>query len=188
MTKLIKDNQNGFTLIELMIVVAIIGILAAIAIPNFLTYQLKSKTAEAKTNIGAIKTSQEAFKAEHDFYATCAANPAGAPGPAKKPWGAPAAGSGWPEIGFAPSGNVYYSYEVAIGGATNAAALMGIAAGNCGNAMSIGAAGDLDGDGNTGQFGYRVDNVAGAAAAQPGVLAANPTANNTLEDMVPGVF
>jgi len=63
MFKMIK-NKKGFTLIELMIVVAIVGILAAIAIPNFLTYQAKAKTAEARTNLGAIFTSMTAYKAE----------------------------------------------------------------------------------------------------------------------------
>jgi len=61
-------KQEGFTLIELMIVVAIIGILAAIAIPNFLQYQLKSRQAEAKTNLGAIRTSMTAFQAERGCY------------------------------------------------------------------------------------------------------------------------
>jgi len=57
-------NSKGFTLIELMIVVAIVGILAAIAIPNFLTYQAKAKTSEARTNLGAIFTSMTTYKAE----------------------------------------------------------------------------------------------------------------------------
>ncbi len=61
-------GKKGFTLIELMIVVAIIGILAAIAIPNFLKYQAKSKQSEAKTSLGAIGTSAEAWRAEHDTY------------------------------------------------------------------------------------------------------------------------
>ena len=61
-------SQKGFTLIELMIVVAIIGILAAIAIPNFLTYQLKSRQSEAKVNLGAIKTSMIAFQAERGCF------------------------------------------------------------------------------------------------------------------------
>ena len=51
-------SKKGFTLIELMIVVAIIGILAAIAIPNFLRFQAKSKQSEAKTNLGGIFTAE----------------------------------------------------------------------------------------------------------------------------------
>jgi type IV pilus assembly protein PilA len=46
--KLTKKNQKGFTLIELMIVIAIIGILAAIAIPNFLAYRTKGQNSAAK--------------------------------------------------------------------------------------------------------------------------------------------
>jgi type IV pilus assembly protein PilA len=48
------NNRHGFTMIELMIVVAIIGLLTTIAIPNFLTYQAKARQAEAKAALGAI--------------------------------------------------------------------------------------------------------------------------------------
>jgi type IV pilus assembly protein PilA len=61
-------GKKGFTLIELMIVVAIIGILAAIAIPNFLRFQAKSKQSEAKTNLGGIFTAQVSYYSENDFY------------------------------------------------------------------------------------------------------------------------
>ena len=62
-------NKKGFTLIELMIVVAIIGILAAIAIPDFLRFQAKAKQSEAKTNLGAIFTTQVAYFGEANTYA-----------------------------------------------------------------------------------------------------------------------
>ena len=67
LSKLRKDRK-GFTLIELMIVVAIIGILAAIAIPNFLKFQAKSKMSEAKTNLGAIYTGEIAYFGEQNAY------------------------------------------------------------------------------------------------------------------------
>jgi type IV pilus assembly protein PilA len=55
---------KGFTLIELMIVVAIIGILAAIAIPNFVKFQCKAKQSEAKTALKAIYTVELAYTGE----------------------------------------------------------------------------------------------------------------------------
>jgi type IV pilus assembly protein PilA len=69
MKKMLR-NKKGFTLIELMIVVAIIGILAAIAIPNFMNYQCKAKQSEAKSALGSIKTQQVAYFAEYDTFAT----------------------------------------------------------------------------------------------------------------------
>lgn len=61
-------NQKGFSLIELMIVVAIIGILAAIAVPNFQKYQAKSRQSEAKGLLSGIYTANKAWNAEWTSY------------------------------------------------------------------------------------------------------------------------
>lgn len=61
-------KNKGFTLIELMIVVAIIGILAAIAIPNFIRFQARSKQSEAKSNLKSLFTAQKSYYQEKDRY------------------------------------------------------------------------------------------------------------------------
>jgi type IV pilus assembly protein PilA len=58
---LAKDRHKGFTLIELMIVVAIIGIMSAISIPNFLKFQCKAKQSEARATLKGIFTVESIY-------------------------------------------------------------------------------------------------------------------------------
>jgi type IV pilus assembly protein PilA len=67
----LKKLVRGFTLIELMIVVAIIGILAAIAIPNFIKFQARSKQSECKSNLKAVFTAERSYFQEKDNYSSC---------------------------------------------------------------------------------------------------------------------
>ena len=64
-------NKDGFTLVELMVVVAIIGLLSAIAIPNFKKYQSKSKVSEAKLQLSAAYTAEQSFFSDFNLYHTC---------------------------------------------------------------------------------------------------------------------
>jgi prepilin-type N-terminal cleavage/methylation domain-containing protein len=63
-----KSILKGFSLVELMIVVAIIGILAAIAIPNYTAYVRKGRQAEAKASLQAIYAGLKAYRANYDTY------------------------------------------------------------------------------------------------------------------------
>src|SRR5947209_17562432 len=72
-----RKGVRGFTLIELMIVVAIIGILAAIAIPNFMTYQAKARQSEAKVNLGGIFTTATSYFAENNTFSVATADTLG---------------------------------------------------------------------------------------------------------------
>jgi type IV pilus assembly protein PilA len=128
-----------------MIVVAIIGILAAIAIPNFLEFRLKSKTAEAKANLGAIKDAEVAYFAENDAYLTGQdwTPTHGADRGVKVAWNY---NTRFSVIGYSPEGMVYYEYRLEPVGSTTS------------NAFTARARGDLDNDGFWSD--YRINEVA----------------------------
>ena len=90
-------NRKGFTLIELMIVVVIIGILAALAIPRFMQATTKSKQSEAKQLLKQIYTMERAYRQENNTYVTGDATPQ-------------AAGGSFPVLGVEIMTDARYSY------------------------------------------------------------------------------
>ncbi|HZW88964.1 MAG TPA: prepilin-type N-terminal cleavage/methylation domain-containing protein [Myxococcaceae bacterium] len=67
----LRAHRPGFTLIELMIVVAIIGLLTIVAIPNFIRFQARSKQGEVKLNLKALATTEQAYYQEKGAYTEC---------------------------------------------------------------------------------------------------------------------
>lgn len=65
--QLIK-KATGFSLLELMVVVAILGVLATVAVPRFNIFRARARQSEAKSNLGVIFTLQEAFSIDHETY------------------------------------------------------------------------------------------------------------------------
>ena len=145
--KRLHTRRGGFTLIELMIVVAIIGILAAIAIPNFLRFQLKAKTSEGKTNLAAIRTSEESYYSEFGIYVSAGASPA-EPGLNIKQGftNTDGANDGFDQMGWAPEGQVYFNYLVDTLVTSN------------GYTASAGA--DIDNEGTPQNWGYKKQDAA----------------------------
>jgi type IV pilus assembly protein PilA len=64
-----KKGNEGFTLIELLVVIIIVGVLAAIALPSFLNQIGKARGSEAKSNLGTINRSQQAYRLEQNQFA-----------------------------------------------------------------------------------------------------------------------
>jgi type IV pilus assembly protein PilA len=65
-----KKGNEGFTLIELLVVIIIVGVLAAIALPSFLNQIGKARGSEAKSSIGTMNRSQQAYRLENNTFAT----------------------------------------------------------------------------------------------------------------------
>ena len=128
-------RARSFTLIELMVVVALISILVTIAVPNYQRFQLRAKVAEANHNLGAIRGCLEVYEMENESYVLCALHPTIVPSANRVLWEDSAVPQGWIDIGFKPVGQIRYSYEVQAG-------LSGIA-----NSYIAIARGDLDGNG-----------------------------------------
>jgi type IV pilus assembly protein PilA len=148
-------SQRGFTLMELMISVGIIGVMATIAVPNFLSYQARSRRSEAYTNLAGLARSQKAYQAENDAFVDTmdvSSEPA-VPvfadypqfGVGKMPWDADATKLSV-QLGWQPEGHVLYSYDVKTG--------QGPGGCPCDLCFTATAHGDVDGDGLVGAVMY----------------------------------
>ena len=142
-------SRAGFTLLELMMVVAVIGVLAVIAIPLLSSYQFRSKSAEAKTNLGAIRVLEETYYSENQTYRSANAEPAAIPGSVAVAFDGVT--SDFQPLGFVPQGYVYFSYGVAVSAD--------------GAGFTADAAADIDGDGFVQYWGYANPDSSGTKVA-----------------------
>ena len=150
---MIKFNtrKGGFTLIELMIVVAIIGILAAIAIPNFLRFQLKAKSSEGKTNLAAIRTAEQSYYSEFGVFVSANASPANPPQNVKTDFvNVDGTNQGFDRLGWSPEGQVYFNYGVA----------------TAANGYTASAGADIDADNTYQLWGYKKLNAGANVTAK----------------------
>lgn len=149
-------SSKGFSLIELMIVVAIIGILAAIAVPNYQRFQAKSKQSEAKSNLSAIYSANKAFQSEWQVYTSVFIDMGFAPeGMLRYEIGIDAAPPAYPANYLGPNGANRVASTYCPGEGNNACTLITVPLDPTGQlpatavtatTFTAAAAGDIDGD------------------------------------------
>jgi len=150
-----NPRRAGFTLLELMIVVAIIGIIATLAIPSFMRFQLRAKRAEAYANLAAIAKAEHAYFAEYSVYVkTGGTFPGPLPGATKRPWSV-AAQTAFAQTGWLPEGEVFFDYGVEVNNCPNS------------DCFTADAYGNLDADGNVSVLTYVEPSRAGVWADEP---------------------
>lgn len=140
-------REAGFTLMELLVAVAIVGVLASVAIPSFINYQMTSKRAEAYANLAALAKSQKTYFAEFNQFVASAPEPGAtsleAPGQSKRDV-APLT-SAYNQVGWTPDGAVFFDYE------TVTSAVPGC---SCTTCFTTTAYGNLDEDMWMSEFAY----------------------------------
>ncbi len=145
MTRISENRTSGFTLVELMIVVAIIGVLASVAIPSFINYQLTAKRAEAYANLSSLAKAQKSYFAEFSAFVAAEPEPwwTGGDLPTTVKRDKTPISAAFGTVGWEPDGNVFFDYDTATG--------VDPILGDCGtctdNCFTSSAYGDLDGDG-----------------------------------------
>ena len=155
-----ERGRAGFTLIELMIVVSILGILAAVAIPSLVGYIYKARTVEGTSFLSEIRGRQESYRSDFDQYCDVSGTqaswfPVGAPTASARAWAAGAIPLGWTQLGAVPPGRQsLFSYSVVanVPGVTPGAQMAdGDDRGYSGNDywFIATAVADLDGDGTS---------------------------------------
>lgn len=124
-----RIGRRHFTLVELMVVVAIVMVLAAIAIPNLYDMQLRAKLAEAPLNVDGILVSSTSYNADNDLYILHNVwHPDNDPAKTARPW---TSGTNFDRLGWNPDGDVRCSYVV---NSCNNGCIIGA----CGSACPIG--------------------------------------------------
>jgi prepilin-type N-terminal cleavage/methylation domain-containing protein len=142
-----RSPRGGFTLIELIITVAIIGVLSATAIGLFRVQQLRSKSTEAMTNLEAIAKMERGYFGENGIFPAVLPVPLACTPGQKCNWDPPSS-LAFGAIGFEAEGSVYFNYDV------NTAAPPGLCACPSGGCFTASAYGDSDIDGATAVVAY----------------------------------
>ena len=128
------SGRAGFTLLELALVMAMIAVLVALAVPSMEVFVRRSQAAEPRALLPAIASAEQAYRRDHGKYRATAPSCTDVPRATVGSFDAHA--DGWDAIGIRPEGPIRYRYQVTLDG----------------DSFRVVAEGDLNGDGRTSTF------------------------------------